>query len=196
MVDKQAFIAVWKLESSIGQVPQIGSLLSDNPELRLKSIGSEAIFVTHQSDISWLKEVAPSNIETIVVTLLTIQSPMSWLKEVAPSNIETIVVTLLTFHPLISPLKSVLSLNALLISVTWLTLQSGIAPYSDEVHIPSAGLVVKQAFIAVWKLESVTGQVPQTGLLLSENEEGVKPPGSEAILVTHQLDISWLKDEL
>ena len=53
-------------------------------------------------------------------------------------------------------------------------------------------------FIAVWKLSfviGVVGQVPQTGLLLSDNDEPeLKPAGSELKFVTHQLDISWSKE--
>ena len=51
-------------------------------------------------------------------------------------------------------------------------------------------------FIASWKLASVmgVGQVPQSGLLLSDNDESVlKPVGSEIIFVTHQADKFWLK---
>ena len=53
-------------------------------------------------------------------------------------------------------------------------------------------------FIAVWKLSfviGVVGQVPQTGLLLSDNDEPeLKPAGSELKFATHQLDISWSKE--
>ena len=54
-------------------------------------------------------------------------------------------------------------------------------------------------FIAVWKLSfviGVVGQVPQTGLLLSDNDEpALKLSGSEVRFVTHQSDKSWLKDD-
>ena len=40
----------------------------------------------------------------------------------------------------------------------------------------------------------IEGQVPQTGLFSSVNDEFVlKSVGSELILETHQFDISWLK---
>ena len=42
----------WSSTLAVGQVPQTGLLLSDNGELGLNSDGSEAIFVTHQLDIS------------------------------------------------------------------------------------------------------------------------------------------------
>ena len=90
MVAKQVFIAVCKLASIIGvfgQVPQTGLLLSDNGALSLKYAGSEPIFVTHQLDIFWLKEVASNNKACILVTLLTSQEPMGWLKDDAPKNI-------------------------------------------------------------------------------------------------------------
>ena len=39
------------------------------------------------------------------------------------------------------------------------------------------------------------GQVPQIGLLLSDNGElSLNSVGSETIFVTHQLDIFWLND--
>ena len=43
----------WSSTLAVGQVPQTGLLLSDNVEYhRLKSVGSEAIFETHQLEIS------------------------------------------------------------------------------------------------------------------------------------------------
>ena len=42
----------WSSTLAVGQVPQTGLLLSVNGELILNSVGSEAIFVTHQLDIS------------------------------------------------------------------------------------------------------------------------------------------------
>ena len=40
------------------------------------------------------------------------------------------------------------------------------------------------------------GQVPQAGLLLSDNGESrLNSDGSELIFVTHQLDISWLNED-
>ena len=110
--------------------------------------------LTFHEPISWLKEVLKS-IPRILVTLLTSQPPIFWLKDDAPLNISTILVTLDTSQELISALKSALKSNASLITVTWLTSQVGIDPYSDVVHKPSAGLVVKQVLIASWKLASV-----------------------------------------
>ena len=147
--------------------------------------------------IGWLKEDATTNIKRILDTLLVSQPLISWLKAVTKANISLILFTLLTFQELMSPLKAVFSKNALDISVTWLTSQSGIEPYSLSEHRPSSGFVLKQVFIASWKLASVIGvfgQVPQTGILFSDNGEFVlKSDGSEVIFETHQFDISWLK---
>ncbi len=71
-------------------MPQTGILLWDNGELRLKSVGSESIFVTHQLDIFWLKEVASKNISDISVTLIISQLEISWLKSYALLNIANI----------------------------------------------------------------------------------------------------------
>ena len=48
----------------------------------------------------------------------------------------------------------------------------------------------------VWSSILAVGQVPQTGLLLSDNGESrLNSDGSETIFVTHQLDISWLNED-
>ena len=71
----------WSSTPRARQVLQTGLLLTDNAESVLKSVGSEMIFGTHQPDISRLKRVARSNIEDILVTLLTSQSLKSPLKD-------------------------------------------------------------------------------------------------------------------
>ena len=58
-------------------------------------------------EVSWLKEVAPSNIRYISVTLLVSKFETSPLKELAPSNIYPIFVTLLVSKFETSPLKEV-----------------------------------------------------------------------------------------
>ena len=58
------------------QLPQTGLLLKINGELKLKSVGSETNFETHQLEIFWLKDTASLNIKFIVFTLLTSHSPI------------------------------------------------------------------------------------------------------------------------
>ena len=131
------FTASWILVSVIGvivllsgQEPQTGLLLPIKGELLLKDPGSELIFVTHQPDISWLKEEL-KNIPDILVTLLTSQELISWLNGDS-LNILLISVILSTFQELISWLKSVpwnnpVALTTLLTSqelISWLNLPS------------------------------------------------------------------------
>jgi len=59
--------------------------------------------------------------------------------------------------------------------------------------------VLKQVFIAMLILASViaVGQVPQTGVVLSDSAESVlKSLGSKVIFVTHQTDISGNKSPI
>ena len=62
--------------SSHGQVPQTGWGSVQEEAEELKALGSEVIKLTHQSLRSWLKLVAPKNMNCISVTLLVSQLPI------------------------------------------------------------------------------------------------------------------------
>jgi hypothetical protein len=48
---------------------------------------------TFHEEMSWLKESAKENMESILVTLETFHEEMSWSKSFAPANMDPMVVT-------------------------------------------------------------------------------------------------------
>ena len=75
-------------------MPQTGLFSSSNAEgVAAKLVGSEEKLLTHQPVKSSLNDGVFQNILSIFVTLDVSQFPISWLKDIAPRNIDCIFVT-------------------------------------------------------------------------------------------------------